>query len=1206
MNRFVGPTWSVSPGPVFACESHCPGVVYQPLYLAPSAGFTDLTHEPQEPNFARYDNLREEDKQRLQDVDRDIASARLCLEAGESIVSKASHVTQSEGYLDLPPEMRERVYDELLKLKNVSQQELDVLKPGLGVQTLVEPLSRARASGNYKQEREEILADYRSRVRRYQYKYQNLLGDFADDKMELMQTLTKGTKADSSIPPNVTQSEGFLDLPPEMRARIYDQLLKLKNVSEQELDVSKQGLLLDVLQQEGERSFRAMNADNYYSEHPKKKADLESKCDEHEEKFFNFLRDFADDKMELMQTLTKGTKAVCPSCGFMNLPPELRNTVLGHLEREQETELRGIKQKQKMVDILGKRLKRYELARERQEQGLYPVKNAQEWLGDAQQDLDLSEREFENKFGFGKMDLMRDLAKRKVQSSEALFELPNDLQDMIASGVLEQRREFLSDLEALEEHMRNVRSTLSLMEDDLEEERDPWNSFLQYEIDGRKLDLIDLERRYEAMLRDYQKQFDPAKMQMMRDLLQNLEPSEACVDSLSGMACKVEESKSWLPAFVTRNRSGRKPAGENHSSNKLSQRAGMAEIAVLYNQALVTLAIMNNKEEPQTEIMAKKRDVATCETLLRQQMLHLLLEISLPQKVSGVDGQKVIIKFVDGENEYKPEDPVAVLLPLIQERFSEDVEKRKTTVGMPQPEDFVFDQYGNLENKLLFNNFWKRGGKVFVNFKTILDKAEEEDEKSNGNQTKYFLAFKKIYYALNSALCLRISESYNVEEKELKKARDKGLRIQDIEWDGRGDKTHGKVILSMARCLKLTLGPPRHFKNQKKRNVFDKMKENANMLYEACGKVWEISEVIKHGQYVKDKEDHFGQRWYDVRGERVWMKNYFRIEEEEPGRVYCLGGDGRSETEVGMISLVQPIKLFDTQLLKKLEGLSVVPGPTTETDIRDFQNQMAEKIISINQRLEDQNFFKQIFAFCYEQNSMKRLEAAKPLQGDDDPSFVYLIGAYDSSSYHAELIEYKSKSAVSTPKKNASKTAAAESAPVPGPDPANRVAINVTPKPSWAATALSALEFNPAGDGAPTSETSLATRELSSTPGATTSRTPVRSWAAAAASDRESSSTPGATTSRTPARSWAAAAASDRESNPVGRGEGSGGSSRHSPHPAGAATLEFSPAGRRGGTNQATPGSAGSSRRSRHAAGAATRGTPSPFHPPGRRNRNSN
>ena len=1178
MNRFVGPAWSASPGPVFACESHCPGVVYQPLYLAPSAGFTDLAHEPQEPNFARYDNLREKDKQRLQDVDRDIASARLCLEAGESIVSKASHVTQSEGYLDLPPEMRERVYDELLKLKNVSEQELDVLKQGLGVQTLVEPLSRARASGNYKQEREEILADYRSRVRRYQDNYQNLLGDFADDKMELMQTLTKGTKADSSIPPHVTQSEGYLDLPPEMRARIYDQLLKLKNVSEQELDVSKQGLLLDVLQQEGERSFRAMTYDNYYSEHPKKKADLESKFDEHEEKFFNFLRDFADDKMELMQTLTKGTKAVCPSCGFMNLPPELRNTVLGHLEREQETELRGIKQKQKMVDILGKRLKRYELARERQEQGLYPVKNAQEWLGDAQQDLDLSEREFENKFGFGKMDLMRDLAKRKVQSSEAFFELPNDLQDMIASGVLDQRREFLSDLEALEEHMRNVRSTLSLMEDDLEEERDPWNSFLQYEISGRKLDLIDLERRYEAMLRDYQKQFDPAKMQMMRDLLQNLEPSEACVDSLSGMACKVEESKSWLPAFVTRNRSGRKPAGENHSSNKLSQRAGMAEIAVLYNQALVTLAIMNNKKAPQTEIMAKEKDVATCETLLRQQMLHLLLEISLPQKVSGVDGQKVIIKFVDGEK-YKPTDPVAVLLPLIQERFSEDVEKRKTTVGMPQPIDFVFDEGGNLRNKVLFNNFWKRDGKVFVNFKTILDKAVEEDDISKGNQTKYFLAFKKIYYALNSALCLRISESYNVEEKELKKARDEGLEIQDIKWNSDSDQAHGKVILSMARCLKLTLGPQRHFKNQKKRNVFDKMKVNANMLYEACGRVWEISEVIKYGQYVRDKEGHFGKRWYDVRGDRVWMKNYFRIEEGEPGRVYCLGGDGRSETEVSMISLVQPIKLFNTQLLEKLEGLSVVPGPTTETNIRDFQKQMAEKIISINQRLEDQNFFKQIFAFCYEQNSMKRLEAAKPLQGDD-PSFVYLIGAYDSGSYHAELIEYRSKPAVSTPKKNASKTAAVESAPVPGPDTANGVAVDVTPKPSWAATALSALEFNPAGDGAPSSETSLATRELSSTPGATTSRTP--------------------------ARSWAAAAASDRESNPVGRGEGSGGSSRHSTHPAGAATLEFSHAGRRGGTNQATPGSAGSSRRSRHAAGAATRGTPSPFHPPGRRNRNSN
>ena len=1181
MDRFVGPAWSASPGPVFACESHCPGVVYQPLYLAPSAGFTDLTHEPQEPNFARYDNLREEDKQRLQDVDRDIASARLCLEAGESIVSKASHVTQSEGYLDLPPEMRERVYDELLKLKNVSQQELDVLKQGLGVQTLVEPLSRARASGNYKQEREEILADYRSRVRRYQDNYQNLLGDFADDKMELMQTLTKGTKADSSIPPHVTQSEGFLDLPPEMRARIYDQLLKLKNVSEQELDVSKQGLL-DAWQQYGERSFRAMNAGNYYSEHPKIKADFQSKCDEHEERYDNFLRDFADDKMELMQTLTKGTKAVCPSCGFMNLPPELRNTVLGHLEREQETELRGIKQKQKMVDILGKRLERIELARERQERGPHFVKIAQEWLGDAQQDLGLSEREFENKFGFGKMDLMRDLAKRKVQSSEAFFELPNDLQDMIASGVLEQRREFLSDLEALEEHMRNVRSTLSLMEDDLEEERDPWNSFLQYEISGRKLDLIDLERRYEAMLRDYQKQFAPAKMQMMRDLLQNLEPSEACIDlpgdSLSGMACKVEESKSWLPAFVTRNRSGRKPAGENHSSNKLSQRAGMAEIAVLYNQALVTLAIMNNKKAPQTEIMAKEKDVATCETLLRQQMLHLLLEILLPQKVSGVDGQKVIIKFVDGGNPYEPTDSVAALLPLIQERFSEDVETRQTTVGMPQPKYFVFDENGNLRNKVLFNNFWKMDGKVFVNFKTILDKAVEEDDTSNGNQTKYFLAFKKNYYALNSALCLRISESYNVEEKELKKAKDKGLRIQDIKWDSYSDNTHGKVILSMARCLKLTLGPQRHFKNQKKQNVFDKMKVNANMLYEACSKVWEISVEKKHGQYVKDKEGHFGKRMYDVRGERVWMKNYFRIEEEEPGRVYCLGGDGRSETEVGMISLVQPIKLFDTQLLKKLEGLSVVPGPTTETNIRDFQNQMAEKIISINQRLEDQNFFKQIFTFCYEQNSMKRLEAAKPLQGDD-PSFVYLIGAYDSGSYHAELIEYQSNPAVPTPKKNTSKTAAAESAPVPGPDPANVVAVDVTPKPSWAATALSALEFNPAGDGAPTSETSLATRELSSAPEATTSRTP--------------------------ARSWAAAAASDRELHPVGRGEGSGGSSRHSPHPAGAATQEFSPAGRREGTSQATPGSAASSRRSRHAAGAATRTTPSPFHPPGRRDRNS-
>ena len=165
-----------------------------------------------------------------------------------------------------------------------------------------------------------------------------------------------------------------------------------------------------------------------------------------------------------------------------------------------------------------------------------------------------------------------------------------------------------------------------------------------------------------------------------------------------------------------------------------------------------------------------------------------------------------------------------------------------------------------------------------------------------------------------------------------------------------------------------------------------------------------------------------------------------------------------------------------------------------------------------------------------------------------------------------------------------------------------------------AITALSALEFNPAGGGAPTSETSLATRELSSTPGATTSRTH--------------------------ARSWAAAAASDRELHPVGRGEGSGGSSRHSPHPAGAATLEFSPVGRREGTSQATPGSAGSSRRSRHPAGAATpefspagrregtsqatpgstgsswhsrhpagaatRATPSPFYKPGRRDRNSN
>ena len=322
MNRFVGPTWSVSPGPVFACESYCPGVVYQPLYLAPSAGFMNLTHKPQEPNFARYDNVRE---------DREIASAQSCLAAGDPVMSKASHVTQRKGYLNLPPEMRERVYDELLKIKNVSQQELDVLKQGLGVQTLVEPLSRARASGNYKQEREAILADYRSRVRKYQDNYQNLLRDFADDKMELMQTLTKGPKADSSIPPHVTQSEGYLDLPPEMRARVYDELLKLKNVSQQDLDVLKQGLL-DAYQQHGERSFRAMNAGNYMTERHQIQADFESKCDEYKESDENFLGDFADDKMELMQTLTKGTRAVCPSCGFKSLPPQLRHIWPGHLK----------------------------------------------------------------------------------------------------------------------------------------------------------------------------------------------------------------------------------------------------------------------------------------------------------------------------------------------------------------------------------------------------------------------------------------------------------------------------------------------------------------------------------------------------------------------------------------------------------------------------------------------------------------------------------------------------------------------------------------------------------------------------------------------------------------------------------------------------------------------------------------------------------
>jgi hypothetical protein len=103
----------------------------------------------------------------------------------------SSRGSEKIGFLNLPPEIRERVYDGLLNLKRLSEKELDALKQGVTVQTLVEPLERARASGNYKEEKKQILADYNKRVRKYQKGYLKLLGDFADDKMKLMQDLVE-------------------------------------------------------------------------------------------------------------------------------------------------------------------------------------------------------------------------------------------------------------------------------------------------------------------------------------------------------------------------------------------------------------------------------------------------------------------------------------------------------------------------------------------------------------------------------------------------------------------------------------------------------------------------------------------------------------------------------------------------------------------------------------------------------------------------------------------------------------------------------------------------------------------------------------------------------------------------------------------------------------------------------------------------------
>ena len=119
--------------------------------------------------------------------------------------------------------------------------------------------------------------------------------------------------------------------------------------------------------------------------------------------------------------------------------------------------------------------------------------------------------------------------------------------------------------------------------------------------------------------------------------------------------------------------------------DRLNYRAGLAEIALLYNLAKqMLLQAAKVKDEQETKVAEK--DLQTCKQLLQQQMLHMFLEILMPQKIDSVVGTgrnvpKVHIQYNDSQYEQGHDDKLLQIQNEIKDRT--DTKSGDIIVTMP-------------------------------------------------------------------------------------------------------------------------------------------------------------------------------------------------------------------------------------------------------------------------------------------------------------------------------------------------------------------------------------------------------------------------------------------------------------------------------------------------------------------------------------------
>ena len=201
-------------------------------------------------------------------------------------------------------------------------------------------------------------------------------------------------------------------------------------------------------------------------------ADFQSKCDEHEERYDNFLRDFADDKMDLMRDLAK--RKVQPSEAFFELPNDLQGMI---------------------------------------------AKDAPEKL-EALQEMSAG-------------------ATMTVSESAGLTDLTEDLQNLVLERLDDQRTAAWQEIQAIDAEMEQLRRKIRELDVmiDLDEEWDPMK--LLWQKSSLDLRLIDLEREYGQKRAAYARDFSPAKLEALHDDMMKKDAGKIEQSSGANLECRA-------------------------------------------------------------------------------------------------------------------------------------------------------------------------------------------------------------------------------------------------------------------------------------------------------------------------------------------------------------------------------------------------------------------------------------------------------------------------------------------------------------------------------------------------------------------------------------------------------------------------------------------------------------------------------------------